>query len=128
MTKFLDSDGLEYLLERLSPMNGDLTIVVPQAAYTASSSAMKNLIMGGMSVNNQLANVTKKKFSCLQFYTASSAGFVIGNDSKYIGSGYYCGNGADALANSYGTIQAYMFPSNGGSYDMSINNVKGTLS
>lgn len=128
MTKFLDSTGLKYVLDKISPTNGDITVILPAAAYTVSSTVMPNLLKGGISVNNQLSNVAKKRFSNLQFYTTSSAGFMIGDDSKYIGSGYYCGNGSDALENSYGVIQAYIFPSGSTPYDITIHNVKGTLS
>lgn len=129
MSKFLDSTGLEYLLSKISPVVGSTTIIVPAVITTATTQdEVKGYIMAGLGLNGQKYTIAKKQFNTIQFYTPSSAGFVKGDDSVYMGCGYYCGNGDSVGANTKGVLQTHIFMPDGTVYNITITYVNGTLS
>jgi hypothetical protein len=66
MSKFLDSTGLEYLLNKISPVVGTTTIIVPAVITTATTQdEVKGYIMAGLSLNSQKYTMAKKQFNTI---------------------------------------------------------------
>ena len=132
--KFLDSTGFEYFAGKLAPINGKFDIPLPDNIYNINQIAgIRQLTAMGIIASQKLKDIVKRQHCVLQFYTsASSNSMVLGPTSKYMGCGYYVGNGVSALDNSKGVIQAYIFPSQvaqgqSPAFDFKIFNKDGTL-
>lgn len=128
MVKYLDYNGLKQVLGKLTPLNGNSDVVLPSTATTAAdATALKTILKTSLLLNSQLANVSKKQFNVIQFYTSAS-GLVKDDDSVYFGYGYYIGNGSSTVADSMGMIKAYVMGSNSSMLETTVYNNAGTLS
>lgn len=118
--KVLDYTGLKYVLSKITPTTGSISVTVVDAIITATdATTMKSMLMASLNTFADMSAIAKKQFVILQFQTQSGT---------YVGHGYYCGDGNSTYVNSKGIIQAYIHTSSGTVVDIRINNIKGTLS
>lgn len=118
--KLLDYTGLKYVLDKITPTTGSISVkVIDIIISTTDASAIKSMLMASLNTFADMSAIAKKQFVILQFQTQSGT---------YVGHGYYCGDGNSTYANSKGIIQAYVHTSSGTVVDIRINNINGTLS
>lgn len=125
----LSKEGLQYTLNKLFKLCGNTDVMLPKTIYqTNSEETIKSMVMGALSVNSQLKNISTSYNNTIQFYATTTDGLTKTDDSIYMGCGTYCGNGSTDYSTSIGVLQAYIFESNGTTLDFKILNKNGTLS
>lgn len=125
----LSKEGLQYTLNKLFKLCGTSEVMLPKAIYqTNAEETIKSMIMGSLSVNSQLKNISTSYNNTIQFYATTTDGLIKTDDSIYMGCGTYCGNGSTDYSTSMGVLHAYIFESNGTTLDFKILNKNGTLS
>lgn len=130
MAKYLDIDGLTQVLGKLTPLNGNSNVMLPQTAaiapdITTLTTTLKTQLLADSSA--QLSAVSKKQFNVIQFYTTTNEDLTKDNNSTYLGYGHYVGNGNSTVTNSIGTLNAYLLLSNGSVTNITVQNINGKL-